>query len=170
MITSSISLYQVPACCCSSALNVEGGVLGIVSFANYLLSAAHSPWANSLPRCFLEHLSGQCRTAGGPVVTVQSAEHVRNLHPSVHEGFFSSLFFEVFSEEQKINLWDFLYPYKVCVKSRRLPFHSPRKMCACVCYVWGVCDNKPDCPVLWFQWKEKNVHASESFARTCKLK
>lgn len=109
MITSSVSLYQVPACCCSSALNVEGGVLGIVSFANYLLSPVHSPWANSLPRCFWEHLYGHCKIAGGPVVTVQCEQRVKNLCPSVY-GFF----FQVFSEKQEANLREFLSLYKIC--------------------------------------------------------
>lgn len=108
MITSSVSLYQVPACCCSSALNVEGGVLGIVSFANYLLSPVRSPWANSLPRCFWEHLYGQCKIAGGPVVTVQCAQRVKNLCPSVY-GFFWSLQWKTGDKFER-----FFSLYKIC--------------------------------------------------------
>lgn len=130
MITSSISLSQVPACCCSSALNVEGGVLGIVSFANYLLSPVHSPWANSLPRCFWEHLSGQCRIAGGPVVTVQCAQHVRNLHPS-------AFFFFKSSVKNRRQIWEnfSLFIKFASVKNWRLLVFSLRKICMLYIYI-----------------------------------
>lgn len=167
MIASSISLYQVPACCCSSALNVEGGVLGIVPFANYLLSPVHSPWANSLPRCFWEHLSGQRGIAGGPVVTVQCAEHVRHLHPSVYVfGFF----FLKSSVKNRRQIWENFSAFIkfVSVKSRRLLFLSPRKMCACICYVGVFLIT--NLIVLSCDFSRKYAHASKSFAGTCKLK
>lgn len=166
MITSSVSLYQVPACCCSSALNVEGGVLGIVSFANYLLSPVRSPWANSLPRCFWEHLYGQCKIAGGPVVTVQCAQRVKNLCPSVYGFFLKS------SVKNRRQIWEIFSLYKICQwKTEDSCSSDLGKICVFFMLLGFLIKKKKMLIVLSCDFRRREVcRYQKSIGMICKLK
>jgi len=72
------------------------------------------------------------------VVTLQCAEHVGNLHLCMGFFFCDVFFFLLLKSSVKnrrpIGENFSVFIKFVSVKSRRLIFLSPRKICACVCY------------------------------------